>query len=265
MDPAAPQSRLLVGWQPNLQRMLSDVVPLLSMEVRATFREFVKDLRAKKDAREIPSLSAALMEQAPQVVGAYLWQQCIDRQREAAVRQAAALSALKVSQLKEKCRTAGLPVGGTKPVLILRLQAATTPAAVPVPAAPAPAAARSPAPPTREAGVIDCTLSSDDEAAPAPAPAPDDNQNLAPRRTRGGNKMVKAAVASKRKALEERDAARAEAKRAKAGKGVAVLSTVSECHKRIDQLERRLTKVSDYCIELGADPDDVNELRYGPI
>ena len=40
---------------------------------------------------------------------------------------------------------------------------------------------------------------------------------------------------------------------------------VSECHKRIDQLERRLTNVSDYCIELGADPDDVNELRYGPI
>ena len=55
--------------------------------------------------------------------------------------------------------------------------------------------------------------------------------------------MVKAAVASKRKALEERDAARAETKRAKAGKGVAVLSTVTECHKRINQLERRLTKV----------------------
>ncbi len=115
------------------------------------------------------------------------------------------------------------------------------------------------------AEIIDCTLSSDDEAAPAPAPAPDDNQNLAPRRTRGGNKMVKAAVASKRKALEERDAARAEAKRAKAGKGVAVLSTTTECYERINQLDRRLTKFADYCIELGADPDEVNELRYGPI
>ena len=81
------------------------------------------------------------MEQAPQVVGADLWQQCIDRQREAAVRQAAALSALKVSQLKEKCRTAGLPVGGTKPVLILRLQATTPSAAVPAGRAPPPALA----------------------------------------------------------------------------------------------------------------------------
>ena len=37
-DGSLPQSRLLVGWQPNLQRMLSDIVPLLSMEVRAAFR-----------------------------------------------------------------------------------------------------------------------------------------------------------------------------------------------------------------------------------
>ena len=72
------------GWQPDLQRMLSDIVPMLSAEKRHTFREFVKDLKAKRDAREIPSLSAALMEQAPQVVGADLWQQCIARQREEA-------------------------------------------------------------------------------------------------------------------------------------------------------------------------------------
>ena len=76
---------------------------------------------------------------------------------------------------------------------------------------------------------------------------------------------MRVAVTLKRKAEEERDEARAETKRVQARKGVAVLSTVSECHKKIDQLERRLTKVSDYCIELGADPDDVNELRYGPI
>ena len=198
MDPAAPQSHLPAGWQPNLQRMLSDVVPMLSMELRGAFREFVKDLKAKKDAREIPSLSGALVGQAPQVVGAHLWQQCIDRQREEAVRQAAAAGA--------------------------------------------------PAPPPREANVMT-------------GDALDEIQNLAPR----GGKSLKTAVSLKRKALEERDQALAEAKRAKAGKGVAVLSTVSECHKRIDQLERRLTKVSDYCIELGADPDGVNELRYGPI
>ena len=197
MDPAAPQSRLPAGWQPNLQRLLSDIVPMLSMELRSTFRELVKDLRAKREAGEIHSLSGALMGQAPQVVGD-LWQQCIDRQREEAVRQAAAAGA--------------------------------------------------PAPPPREANVMT-------------GDALDEIQNLAPR----GGKSLKTAVSLKRKALEERDAARAEAKRAEAGKGVAVLSTVSECHKRIDQLERRLTKVSDYCIELGADPDDVNELRYGPI
>ena len=197
MDPAAPQSRLPAGWQPNLQRLLSDIVPMLSMELRSTFRELVKDLRAKREAGEIHSLSGALMGQAPQVVGD-LWQQCIDRQREEAVRQATAAGA--------------------------------------------------PAPPPREANVMT-------------GDALDEIQNLAPR----GGKSLKTAVSLKRKALEERDAARAEAKRAEAGKGVAVLSTVSECHKRIDELERRLTKVSDYCIELGADPDDVNELRYGPI
>ena len=196
MDPAAPQSRLPAGWQPNLQRLLSDIVPMLSMELRSTFRELVKDLRAKREAGEIHSLSGALMGQAPQVVGD-LWQQCIDRQREEAVRQAAA---------------------------------------------------GAPAPPPREANVMT-------------GDALDEIQNLAPR----GGKSLKTAVSLKRKALEERDQARAETKRLQAGKGVAVLSTVSECHKRIDQLERRLTKVSDYCIELGADPDAVNELRYGPI
>ena len=150
---------------------------------------------------------------------------------------AGGLQSLKVPQLKEKCRAAGLPVGGTKPVLIGRLQAA-----------PAPAAAGAPAPPPRKANVMT-------------GDALDEIQNLAPR----GGKSLKTAVSLKRKALEERDQARAETKRLQAGKGVAVLSTVSECHKRIDQLERRLTKVSDYCIELGADPDAVNELRYGPI
>ena len=82
-QPQRPQ--LPAGWQPNLQRMLSDIVPMLSAELRHAFREFVKSLKAKRDAREIPSLSVALMEQAPQVVGTDLWQQCIDRQRQEAV------------------------------------------------------------------------------------------------------------------------------------------------------------------------------------
>ena len=216
MDPAAPQPQLPAGWQANLQRVLSDVVPLLSAELRSAFREFVKDLKAKRDACEISSLSAALMEQAPQVVGAGLWQQCIDRQREEAVRQAAA---------------AGAPAAAVRQ-----------------------AAAGAPAPPPREADVIDPT----DDAL-------DDILNLAPRCARGGKNPLRVAVALKRKAQKECDEALAETKRVQAGKGVAVLSTTTECYERINQLDRRLTKFADYCIELGADPADVNELRYGPI
>ena len=87
-QPQPPQ--LPAGWQPNLQRVISDIVPMLSAEQRQAFRIFMKGLKAKRDAREIPCLSAALMEQAPQVVGAELWQQCIDRQREEAAQQAEA-------------------------------------------------------------------------------------------------------------------------------------------------------------------------------
>jgi len=89
-DAAAPQPQLPAGWQPNVQRLLSDLVPMLSAEKLHTFREFVKGLKAKMDAREIPSFSAALMEQAPSVVGADLWQRGIDRQREEAAQQAEA-------------------------------------------------------------------------------------------------------------------------------------------------------------------------------
>jgi hypothetical protein len=78
-QPQPPQ--LPAGWQPNLLRIISDIVPMLSAEQRQAFREFMKGLKAKRDAREIPSLSVALMEQAPSVVGPELWQLCIDRQR----------------------------------------------------------------------------------------------------------------------------------------------------------------------------------------
>ena len=98
-QPQRPQ--LAPGWQPNLQRMLSDIVPMLSAELRHAFREFVKSLKAKRDAREIPSLSVALMEQAPQVVGTDLWQQCIDRQRDEAVRQAAAAAGHQYTQQQQ--------------------------------------------------------------------------------------------------------------------------------------------------------------------
>ena len=105
-DAAAPQSRLPAGWQPNVQRLLSDIVPMLSAEKLHAFREFVKDLKAKMDAREIFSFSVALMEQAPSVVGADLWQQCIDRQREAAAQQAEAPAGRTDGTAPQRKRTA---------------------------------------------------------------------------------------------------------------------------------------------------------------
>ena len=103
---AAPQPRLPAGWQLDLHRTLSYIVPLLSAELRITFMEFVKRLKAKRDAGEIPSLSAALMEQAPQVVGADLWQQCIDRQREEAAQQAEAPAGRTDGTAPQRKRTA---------------------------------------------------------------------------------------------------------------------------------------------------------------
>ena len=85
---AAPQPRLEADCE--LQGLLWHIMPLLSAEERHTFMEFVKSLKARKDAGEIPSVSVALMEQLPSVVGAELWQRCIDRQREEAAQQAEA-------------------------------------------------------------------------------------------------------------------------------------------------------------------------------
>ncbi len=97
----------------------------------------------------------------------------------------------------------------------------------------------------------------DDVVAMTPPAAP-------VRRRTGGKCLTKVAVASKRKALEEREEARAETKRLQVGKGVALLSTTSECHKRIDQLERGNRKLADYCIQLGGEPGLVTRLQSGP-
>ena len=104
---AAPQPRLPAGWQLDLHRTLSYIVPLLSAELRITFMEFVKSLKAKRDALQIPSLSAALMERAMgPLVGADLWQQCIDRQREEAAQQAEAPAGRTDGAAPQRKRTA---------------------------------------------------------------------------------------------------------------------------------------------------------------
>ena len=64
----------------NLQQLLQDVVHQLGQEERIKFREFVTDLKAKRDAREIPSLSEALLKGGEGVVGAEIWRRALEKQ-----------------------------------------------------------------------------------------------------------------------------------------------------------------------------------------
>jgi hypothetical protein len=53
----------------NLQQLLQDIVQQLGREDRIRFREFVQELKAKRDAGEITSLSEALLMGGEKVVG----------------------------------------------------------------------------------------------------------------------------------------------------------------------------------------------------
>ena len=80
---------------PSLSRtyiLLRDIYENLSQEKRKAFREFVEDLKTKREAEEIPSFSEALLQQTPQVVGEDIWQHCIDIQRKEVVQPAAAVA-----------------------------------------------------------------------------------------------------------------------------------------------------------------------------
>ncbi|KAH8098427.1 hypothetical protein JL720_1370 [Aureococcus anophagefferens] len=61
--PSPPKPRAASSGQSsmNLQQLLQDVVQQLGKEERIRFREFVQELKAKRDAGEIPSLSEALL------------------------------------------------------------------------------------------------------------------------------------------------------------------------------------------------------------
>ena len=52
----------------------------------------MEDLKAKREAEEIPSFREALLQQTPQVVGEDIWQHCIDIQRKEVVQPAAAVA-----------------------------------------------------------------------------------------------------------------------------------------------------------------------------
>ena len=62
----------------DMNKLLLDIVPLLSTDQKRTFLEFLTRLQRRHN---VVSIGAAIMQQAPSIVGADLWQQCIDLQR----------------------------------------------------------------------------------------------------------------------------------------------------------------------------------------
>ena len=52
----------------------------LGKEERIKFREFVHDLKVKRDAGEIPSLSGALLTGGEGVVGVEIWRRALEKQ-----------------------------------------------------------------------------------------------------------------------------------------------------------------------------------------
>ena len=72
----------------STKQLLIDVVGQLGREDRIRFREFVQDLKAKRDAGEIPSLSQALMNGSEAVVGTEVWRRALEKQEAHAARRA---------------------------------------------------------------------------------------------------------------------------------------------------------------------------------
>ena len=65
----------------DVHRLLDDICQVLDPIKRNGLRTLVQELTAKKAAREIPSVTKALVERAPAVVGADLWHACCEKQR----------------------------------------------------------------------------------------------------------------------------------------------------------------------------------------
>ena len=69
----------------RLQQLLQDVVNQLGEDGRKELREFVQDLKAKRETGEIPSLTEALLRGGEAVVGAEVWRRACERQGGAEV------------------------------------------------------------------------------------------------------------------------------------------------------------------------------------
>ena len=65
----------------DVNRLLVDICQALDPVKRNRLRTLVQELTARKAAREIPSVTKALVERAPAVVGADLWHACCEMQR----------------------------------------------------------------------------------------------------------------------------------------------------------------------------------------
>ena len=64
----------------DVHRLLDDICQVLDPIKRNGLRTLVQELTAQKAAREIPSVTKALVERAPAVVGPDLWRACCEKQ-----------------------------------------------------------------------------------------------------------------------------------------------------------------------------------------
>lgn len=72
--------------QNDLAQLLKDVCSLLDSDKRSVFRKFVQKLKNQRDAGEIESLTRALLNDGPQVVGRVVWRQALDMQKRRQLR-----------------------------------------------------------------------------------------------------------------------------------------------------------------------------------
>ena len=75
--------------------LLRDLCQVVDPIKRNGLRTLLQELKAKKTALEIPSVTQAFLERAPAVVGADLWRQCCEKQRPRGDPEAPRLNAVR--------------------------------------------------------------------------------------------------------------------------------------------------------------------------
>ena len=127
MDTTTPE-------QLDVNMLLGDIVQQLPTDKRDAFRDFLTELQRKKDVGEIESVSEAILQQAPSIVGQDLWQQCIALQRlrfpawARNILKPSIVRKMKIDTLRVELERRGLSTDGLKAALRDRLLAAIKPA-----------------------------------------------------------------------------------------------------------------------------------------